>query len=223
MYNFKELNTVNEMGMRFYVTPEKRYYASITTVLGNTVSEEKQKSLTNWQNSLGVKKATEVTKAAADRGTNVHLMIERHLKGEDIQSSSFSASDVNSFNALKLKLKSIDEVWGQEVSLYSDTLEVAGRCDCIGTFKSVPSIIDYKTANRVKSEKEIADYKLQCAFYAIGFLEQFDVEIEQGVVLMTSAGGFPQEFRFTLEDQYPLLAKRVDEFYEKLNKKLQGI
>lgn len=222
MFNFKELSTVTELGMRFYVTPEKRHYASITTVLGHTVSEEKQESLKRWQDSLGVKKAAEVTKAAADRGTNVHLMIERHLKGEDIQTSSFSAADVNSFNALKLKLKSIDQVWGQEVSLYSNTLEVAGRCDCIGTYKGVPSIIDYKTANRVKSEKEIADYKLQCAFYAIGFLEQFGVEIEQGVVLMTSAGGFPQEFRFPLEDQYPLLEQRVEQFYEKLYKKLQG-
>lgn len=222
MYNFKELNTVTELGMRFYVTPEKRHYASITTVLGNTVSEEKQQSLKNWQNSLGTKKAAEVTKAAADRGTNVHLLIERHLKGEDLQLHNFSISDRNSFTALKLKLKSIDEVLGQEVSLYSDVLEVAGRCDCIGTFKGIPSIIDYKTANRIKSEKEINDYKLQCAFYAIGFMEQFDAEINQGVVLMTSAGGFPQEFRFTLEDQYPLLIQRVDEFYEKLNKKLQG-
>lgn len=220
MFNFAELETCNELGYRFYKTPTGNFYPSITSILGATVSEEKQESLKRWQNSLGKNKASELTQQAANRGTNVHLLIERLLKGEDLQLSSFSQADVNSFNALRLKLKGIEEVWGQEISLYSDTLEVAGRCDCIAVYRGVPSIIDYKTATRIKTEKEIADYKLQCAFYSIGFLEQFEIEITQGVILMTSAGGFPQEFKFSLPEQYPLLITRVEEFYEKLNKKI---
>ena len=164
MFDIPNLQTVNEMGSRFYVTPQQNYYPSITSILGKTETIEKQESLKKWRSSLGDVKAAEVTRRAADRGTNVHLLIERYLKGEDVKRDQFSTEDFNSFVALKTKLKFIDEVWGQECSLYSDLLEVAGRCDCVAVYKGVPSIIDYKTSTRLKKPSEIADYKLQFTF-----------------------------------------------------------
>ena len=213
MFNFPELQTRNELGLRFYETPDKQLYPSITSILGKTSPPEKVAKLTNWQNSLGKVEAARVGKAAADRGTSVHLLIERYLKDEPLQKEEFSPEDFSYFNALKLKLKNVTEVWGQEIPLYSDLLEIAGRCDLIGAYKGLPSIVDYKTSTRIKSVKDIEDYKLQCAFYGVACNEKHGTDINQGVILMTSAGGFPQEFIFPLAPEVPRLVKRIDEFY----------
>ena len=216
-FNYPDMITVAFNGMRFYETPTGKYYPSITTVLGGTMSEEKTKALTNWRNSLGAEKADKHTQRAADRGTAVHLMAERYLKKEDlIQGDKFNPADISSFNSLKLKLNKITEVYGQEVALCSDILEVAGRCDVIGIYNGKESIIDFKTSDRLKSKKEVEDYNLQLLFYALSHNEMFGTDIDTGVILMTSAGGFPQEFIVNLLDYVDPLVTRIDEFYKKL-------
>jgi hypothetical protein len=214
------LKRVEVAGMRLYETPEKNYYPSITTILGRTISEEKEQSLKSWQNSLGASNAKAYTEAAASKGTNVHLMIERFLKNEDLRTKEFSAFDVNVFTALKLKLKQISDLKGLELPLYSDLLEVAGTCDCVGTYKGIPSIIDFKTSCRIKSEKDIADYKLQCLFYGIAVNEKHGTDIDQGVILMSAQTGFPLEFTFKLSDFLPELIQRIDLFYSNVNSRI---
>ena len=216
---FPQLKRIDSLGTyRRYETPSGKRYPSITAILGQTVSEEKKKTLSAWQTSLGKDTAAAYTNAAASKGTNVHSMIERYLYKQDIQSHEFTPEDMNVFNALKLKLNAISDVIGLEAPLYSDLLEVAGTCDCIAFYKGIPSIIDFKTSCRIKSDKDIADYKLQCAFYGIAFNEMFETDIDQGVVLMSSMTGFPQQFIFNLSEQLPALIERVDSFYNKLSK-----
>lgn len=215
-----QLKRVEVSGMRLYETPQKNYYPSITTILGRTIPIEKEQSLKSWQNSLGVLNAKAYTEAAASKGTNVHLMIERFLKKEDIQPSAFTPADVNVFTALKLKLKQISDLKGLELPLYSDLLEVAGTCDCVGSYKGIPSIIDFKTSCRIKSEKDIADYKLQCTFYGIAMNEKHGTDIDQGVILMSAQTGFPLEFTFKLSDFLQDLVDRIDLFYSNVNSRI---
>lgn len=216
-FDYPEMSTVPFKGMRFYETPAGNFYPSITTILGGTASAEKTKALKNWQTSLGADLAQKKTQEAADRGTAVHLLAERYLKGEElIQGESFNPVDVKSFNALKLKLNKITDIWGQEVALYSDIIALAGRCDCIGTYKGTPSIIDFKTSSRLKNDSHIEDYKLQLCAYSIMHNEMFGTEIDTGVILMTSDGGFPQEFIVNLIDWVEPLMERLDAFYKKL-------
>lgn len=220
-FNYPEMSTVPFKGMRFYETPNGKFYPSITTVLGGTVPVEKELALKKWQTSLGMDVAQKKTQEAADRGTAVHLLAERYLKKEDlIQGEKFSQADINSFNALKLKLNKVEEVWGQEVALYSDLIELAGRCDVIGVYKGKPCIIDFKTSTRIKSKEQVEDYRLQLCAYSIMHNEMFGTEIVDGVILMTSDGGFPQEFSVNLLDYVEPLIARVDEFYKKLSTKL---
>jgi len=214
--NHAELKTQEVARMRVYTT-EGNHYPSITTLLGRTISEEKKQSLTNWQNSLGIKQANKITNDAANRGTNVHLLIERFLNKEDLKREQFSQDDFNLFTSLKIKLNQISEVWAQEIPLYSDMLQIAGRCDAIGVYKGVPSIIDFKTSTRLKSDKDIADYKLQCTFYGIACNELYGTDIQQGVVLMAANPGFPLEFIFDLNPYVNTLADTVDAFYRTLN------
>lgn len=216
-FNYPEILTTPFRGMRFYETPNRKFYPSITTVLGGTMPLEKEQSLKKWQTSLGVDVAQKKTQEAADRGTAVHLLAERYLKKEDlIQGEKFNQADINSFNALKLKLNKIEEVWGQEVALYSDIIELAGRCDVIGVYKGKPCIIDFKTSTKIKSTEQIDDYRLQLCAYSIMHNEMFGTDIVDGVILMTSDGGFPQEFNVNLLDYVEPLMTRIDEFYKKL-------
>jgi ATP-dependent exoDNAse (exonuclease V) beta subunit len=207
--------------MRFYEAPNGKFYPSITTVLGGTMPIEKEVALNKWRTSLGANEAQRRTQEAADRGTAVHLLAERYLKKEDlIQGEKFNQADINSYNALKLKLNKVEEVWGQEVALYSDLIELAGRCDCIAVYKGKPSIIDFKTSSRLKSKEQIEDYRLQLCAYSIMHNEMFGTDIVDGVVLMTSDGGFPQEFHVDLLDYVEPLVKRIDAFYAKLSSTL---
>lgn len=221
-FEYRDLEAHSVKGMRFYETPNNKYYPSITTILGSTQPEEKQKALKSWQNSLGINKAQEVTRQAAEKGTAVHLLIERYLKKEELikKDEKFDPVEINLFNALKLKLNKINEIWGQEVPLYSDLLEIAGRCDCIGVYNGNPAIIDFKTSGRIKSNKDILDYKLQLCAYAIMHNEMFDTDIRHGVILMTSAAGFPQEFNVNLDDHADELVTRINLFYDELDSKI---
>jgi genome maintenance exonuclease 1 len=217
-FNYQDYQTTSELGLRWYHTPDGAF-PSITTVLGVSEPPEKKASLVAWQQSLGAVKAAEKSKEATDHGTMVHLLAERFLKGEEVFApvDGKPVSDVSKagFNGLKLKLRQINEVWGQEESIYSPTLEVAGRFDCIGLYKNKPSVIDFKTAGRLKSRKDIEDYELQLAFYAAAHNELFGTEITQGVVLMSSAGGMPQEFVVDVDSKLEELVGRIQIFWEK--------
>lgn len=218
-FQYPEMEAHAVKGMRFYETPEGKFYPSITTVLGATASPEKERALKSWQASLGINEAQKRTKAAADRGTAVHLLTERYLKKEQLiqPGEHFEQLEINMFNALKLKLNKINEVWGQEVALFSNILEMAGRCDCIGVYNGTPCIIDFKTSGRIKSEKDIEDYRLQLCAYAIMHNEMFGTDITKGIILMTSDTGFPQEFKVDIEDYYEPLAIKVEAFYQKIS------
>lgn len=217
MFEYQDMTTQSAFGGRWYDTPVGSF-PSITTVLGGTEPPEKTKSLESWRTSLGHEKAAAYTKKAQDHGTNVHLLAERYLKGEvvnaPINGQPVPHTDMAAFNALKLKLDKINVIWGQEVALYSPSLEVAGRCDLAGEFKGVPCIVDFKTASRVKGKADIHDYELQLLFYATAHNEMFGTTIDHGIVLMVSAAGFPQEFKIVFTDELrEELKTRVEKYW----------
>jgi ATP-dependent exoDNAse (exonuclease V) beta subunit len=224
-FNYPSLSTTTFNGQRWYVTPNGNAYPSVTSVLGGTMSAEKEKSLENWRQSLGVEKAKQVSKNACDNGTVLHTLIERYLKGEElftpIPGYEIQAQNKAALNAIKQKLDKIEEIWCIEESMYSDILELAGRCDCVGVYKGRPCIIDFKTAGRIKNDKDIEDYKYQLAAYAIMHNELFGTSIEHGTILMVADSGFPLEFNFDLVPFFEPLYERVQLFYQKLNQKLK--
>ena len=90
-----------------------------------------------------------------------------HNEEEDI-----FTDDTNGSIAKKMYQKFIDdvvdeitEVYGLEVNLFLENL-YAGTADCVGTINGVESIIDFKTARRIKKKEWIDDYFLQGCAYA---------------------------------------------------------
>jgi hypothetical protein len=216
MFTYKEVSADYCQLGRWYIPRPGVSYPSITTVLGNTAPPEKVASLQAWKDRLGPEEAARQSKEATDHGSAVHWLIERHLGGSPTEVLEPTERDLQAFNSLKLKLKHVVP-WGLEAVMVSDALRVAGRTDCVGTYKGVPSIMDWKTSKRIKSE--IDDYKLQLCFYATAHNEMFGTNITQGVILMAS-DGFPQEWVVNLPPLLPDLINRVNAFWSIVDRAL---
>jgi genome maintenance exonuclease 1 len=219
-FDYQSFDTETHYGLRFYKTPVG-LLPSITTVLGLSASEEKKQSLQQWRDSIGHAEADAISKHATDHGTAVHLLAERFLKGEAVDQGDVGQEDLAAFNSIRLLLKNINP-WCQEQSIYSPSLEIAGRFDCIGEFNEKPSIIDFKTSRKLKDWGHVHDYKLQLAFYAFAHNELFKTNIRQGVIIMASGDGFPQ--KFIIPDVYVFLDElcdRTERFWQVLAKQVQ--
>ena len=107
---------------------------------------------------------------------------EKHFNGEDIKPDLVhEKSDVRemTYNLIKAGEKGIDEVWAQEIALWSPTLKYAGRVDLVGLWKGIPTIVDFKTSKKKKNIKQIKDYYVQCTAYAYAHNELFNTNIKQ--------------------------------------------
>lgn len=211
-----DLKTIEGPGGRFYVTPDGKKYPSITTVLG----DKEKPWLADWRNMLGEKKADKEMKRAADRGTAVHLMIEKYLNNDPAPTEGQKQEHISEYNSVKLRLKKINNIYTQESALYSDVLRVAGRVDCVAEFDGVPSIIDFKTSSNDKTERMIEDYFLQTTAYALMFEEIYNIPIDQVVIIMsTEKGVVPLVFKKRIEEYIEPLCTRVNEYHKKRNNK----
>lgn len=183
--------SVDGVGPRIYLTPEGNKYYSITTILGS----QKKDSLIKWQKRIGLEAANKERDRAGIRGDNLHEMVERYLKNEDISFvGEYETQYKILFNILKPKLNQISNIQIQEVGLYSDYFKIAGRCDCIADFDGIPSIIDFKGSSKEKKEDWISNYFIQASFYAAAYYEMTGVRIPQIVILVVNELGASQIF-----------------------------
>lgn len=198
---------------RFYTIDDEQY-PSITTMLGATGDKE---WLEDWRNMLGPKKADKESKRCADRGTAVHDICEKYINNEDDFKVNHDIENIKLFNKLKMKLKKIDNVKAQEIVLYSKTLGIAGRTDCIAEYNGILSVIDFKTSNNTKSIDQIDDYILQCTFYAIAFSEMYDIPITQIVIMIAVEKSImPQVYVKDIDKNYiSKLLLRIKEYKDK--------
>lgn len=214
--DFQELSARMKRGQRWYTTPDGIEYPSVTTILG---AEEKS-GIKAWKEAMGPKRAKKEQQRAADRGTAVHKMIEDYVNNIEYDDviAEHDYQNVKLFNQMRPRLKKIDNVRIQEVPLYSDTLKIAGRVDCVAEYDGTLSIIDFKTSNNNKGLDMVEDYFLQCTAYAIMYSELFDEAIEDIVVLIGVEKGIaPMMYRKKIDDYIEPLLKRIHKFY-KLNK-----
>ena len=80
--------------------------------------------------------------------------------------------------------ENLGKIYSIEQALYSDSLQVAGRVDCIAEWNGVLSIVDWKTSTRNKDENYIQNYFMQCSAYSQMFEEITGTPIEQIVVVI---------------------------------------
>ena len=176
---------------RTYITPEGHKYPSITTVL----SILNKDGIKKWRERVGEEAANKISTQAATRGTAVHQLAEDYLNNKEDWSKGAMPANIFSFNQIKPILdKHVNNIWAQEVPLYSDKFMVAGRVDCIAEFDGELAIIDFKTARKPKKAEWITNYFIQASFYAAAFYERTGVPIKKFAIVITVDGSEPQVF-----------------------------
>jgi genome maintenance exonuclease 1 len=173
---------------RTYVTPKGDVYPSVTTVL----SPYSKEAILSWRKRVGEEVANKISQPASGRGTRIHTLCEQYI---DNKVPAFkSPFDQELFNKFKPTLHRINNVYAQELRMYSDHLRIAGTVDCVAEFDGVLSVIDFKTAKRLKNKEDIENYFMQCSAYAIMFEEQFKIPVAQTVVAIAVDDEEPQVF-----------------------------
>ena len=221
-YTYPLLKRVDlEIG-RHYLDSNNNPVPSVTTVLSAT--SKSKDGIAQWRNRVGDAEADRIVKQSTDIGSSVHDSIEKYLNGDlwDI----FENTE-NEFIAKKIAhkfindgLKNITEIWGLEVGLVLDNL-YAGTADCIGEYNSIPTLIDFKTAKKIKKRDWIEDYFLQGCAYANAHNVMFGSDIQQIVILMVDRDLVFQEF-IVRPTEFKILThkwkKRLIDFNNKYNK-----
>jgi hypothetical protein len=199
-------------GKRLYEVSPGLWYPSITTVIG--AEPEKAAALDAWRESYGRDRAKARTEKAAARGTTVHDYLDSWINGEDIELNPDEHDIIvrAPFNQLRKEFaRNVDVVIANEVPLYSETLRTAGRVDVVGNWKGKPAIIDFKTADKRRTEEFIEGYFLQTTAYALCWYEMSGELIEDIVVMIGNENLFkPQVFHKTI---YPYI-NRVQQVFE---------
>jgi genome maintenance exonuclease 1 len=185
----EEMETETVNGKRFYKTPNGNL-PSITTVL-SILSRDAIKA---WRKRVGETEANKISTKASRRGTSVHKMCEEYLNNE-LNLKEFLPNDRETFNSLKGILdEHLDNIYAQEVPLWSSYLGVAGRVDCIAEWDGKLSVIDFKTSRKLKKKEYISNYFQQCAAYAVMWEERTGIPINKIVVVIAVDGEEPQIF-----------------------------
>lgn len=196
---------------RTYTTPEGKKYPSITTVL----SLKSREAIQRWREQVGEEEANRITAQAGRRGTAVHTIAEDYLNNKDDWKKGVMPSNLHSFLQIKPILdKNVNNIWAQEVPLYSDKFRLAGRVDCIAEYDGELCIIDFKTSRKPKKEEWITSYFMQASFYAAAFYERTGIAIKRFAIIITVDGSEPQVFTGNTFDYLKALLELRLEFAE---------
>lgn len=186
-YNYETIDRHSIEGKRLYACPDGSLVPSVTTILSATQPIEKTNALKKWRDSVGHKKAEEITTEAASRGTRMHKYLEDYILTGVLSNPGSNPYSQQSHCMAKTVvdagLSNIEEVWGSEVGLYYPGL-YAGTADAVGVSRGNAAILDFKQSNKPKKIEYISDYFLQLTAYALAHNKVHDTNIRKGVILM---------------------------------------
>ena len=220
-YEYPILERVDMEIGRHYLDSNNKPVPSVTTILSGT--SKSKDGLIQWRNRIGEEEAERIIKQSTDIGTAVHEAIENYLNGKSWDNFEETHDQLLaqkiSAKFIKDGLKGITDIWGLEVGLLLDNL-YAGTADCVGEFEGIPTLIDFKTAKKIKKREWIEDYFLQGCAYANAHNVMFGTKIEQIVILMVDRNAIFQEF-IVRPTEFNLLTRkwknRLIEFNNKYN------
>ena len=194
-FEYPNLERVDTDIGRHYLDSDNKPVPSVTTVLSGT--SKSKDGLVQWRNRVGDEEADRIIKQSTDIGTAVHEAIEKFLNKEDWDNFENTSDQILAKNIsnkfIKDALKGITEIWGLEVGLILDNL-YAGTADCVGLYRDIPTLIDFKTAKKIKKRDWIEDYFLQGCAYANAHNVMFETDIQQIVILMVDRNLIFQEY-----------------------------
>ena len=204
-----KLKSQSQNGFRYYSVDGKSY-PSVTSVL-SILSKD---GIRAWRDSIGHDVADFETRRAATRGIHFHKICENYLYNKNISEYKKKILSYGLFNLVKSEIDRIDNIHAMEKTLYSHSLKLAGRADCIAEFDNVLSIIDFKSANREKSPEILENHILQETAYAIMWNELTDIPIQQIVTIVACENGELQ----TVIEKPEFYRQKLESVIEQFNK-----
>ena len=179
-----KLKEVTLNGIRHYETPGG-VFPSVTTVTG----WEKQQFFSEWR-----KKNPDESKRVTSRGTKFHNLLEKYIKNEELIIEDMHSMQKSLFALIKPEIDKIDNVIALETPLWSKTLGLAGRTDCIGEYNGKLSIIDFKASTKEKRKQDIDNYFAQATAYALMFQERTGIIVKNFAIIIACEDGMLQVF-----------------------------
>lgn len=197
---------------RFYRSPRipNYWYPSVTTVTGFAKSE----FFAEWRKNPNNKKLSE---HAASRGNDLHEIIEKYLNNQADCKSKKSLLAVYMFQQMQEELNKINNIHLQETPLFSDTIRMAGRVDCIAEYEGVLSIIDFKGSGKQKKEEWITNYFEQASCYSLMYQEMTGTPVNQIVIIISCEDGTVQTFKKNPKTYLPSLVKTIENYWRANN------
>jgi genome maintenance exonuclease 1 len=197
---------------RFYRSPRmpNYWYPSVTTVTGFSKSE----FFAEWRKNPDNER---LSKHASNRGNELHSMIESYLKNETDYKKNKNLLTVYLFQQMQEELHKINNIHMQETPMWSDTLRMAGRVDCVAEYDGVLSIIDFKGSGKQKREEWITNYFEQASCYSLMYQEMTGTPVNQIVIMITSEDGTVQIFKKNPKEYFKSLNKTIKDFWKANN------
>ena len=178
---------------RIYNAEDSKNLPSVTSILSGTKDKA---HLDAWAARVGEQEADRIKNEAATVGTHMHNVVERLLLNRDLPAPRTWLAVKGyrmGYQLIEHFFPHVDQVWGAEIPLYYPD-RFAGTSDCVGVYKGVECIIDFKQTNRMKQRAWIEDYFVQLAAYAVAHNKLHGTQIRQGTIMMVAQDGQVQEF-----------------------------
>ena len=205
----KELTSRTLESGRFYKIDDQ-WMPSITTVVGN----QSKHGILAWQKRVGFAEAEKVRRASAWRGTKFHNLVEKYLKNELEETKESKGLPTYLFRSARETLNRISNIHAIEAPLYSRTLGVAGRVDCIAEFDNELAIIDFKTTKNLKKVQHLEKFFVQEAAYAYMYYELTGIEVDKLVTLSVAEDGSMQvEQRYDKDTYIDTLIEWIRQYH----------
>ena len=195
-------------GVRHYETPDGTLI-SITSLLKNFTPQ----GILDWRKSVGDEIADKVMRAATDRGSKVHEIIENCLsnKPENDLVGNYGELASRMFSQMIPAIDKIDRIRALEQGLYSTKYGIAGRVDCIAEYDKELTVIDFKTATRKRDEIN-ENYLVQASFYSIAWEERTGEKVNQITILTTTEDGKLDVYRDNPSNHIARLEEMIKEY-----------
>lgn len=215
MFNHVELNLPSLSrqlidGVRYYNVKDGEELLKLVSIT-SVISNYKKEFFDAWRKRVGEDVANKKTKRATSRGTDAHILIEHHLKNEDLPTVQPLSEML--FKIAKPALARINNIHSLEGALYSKYLGIAGTVDCIAEFDGELAIIDFKTSEKPKPRKWIDGYFVQCCAYACMLHELTGISVKKFVIIMTCENGDVEIYEERDKEKYiKLLVEYIEKF-----------
>jgi genome maintenance exonuclease 1 len=187
-------------------------YPGVTTILSNTKSEADRARLTEWRGLVGEDEAKRILKAACDRGTIIHQLIEDWLQGNHPVTPPAGVKGF--WESVEPVLDHISDVQLIEGVVWHSS-GFAGSVDCVARWDGELAIIDWKTSNSPKKPQWIKDYFQQTSAYRAAVNEVYELNINTSVVVVALDNQPAQVFKVNANDldwHWDMFSLRVREF-----------